>query len=47
MPLLKEGKTPSVGGNVVHVNDLVDNVALESEVAGTGADLVATDELLG
>ena len=34
-----------VGSNVVHVNDLVDNVTLESEAAGTGADLIATDEL--
>lgn len=33
------------GGNVVHVNDLVDNVTLESEMAGAGAASRATGKL--
>lgn len=34
------------GGNVVHVNDLVDNVTLESEVAGTHAAAYAMGKAL-
>jgi NADPH-dependent 2,4-dienoyl-CoA reductase/sulfur reductase-like enzyme len=36
---LRETNIPGIfaGGNVVHVNDLVDNVTLESEIAGTSA----------
>lgn len=34
------------GGNVVHVNDLVDNVTMESEVAGTHAAAYAMGKVL-
>jgi NADPH-dependent 2,4-dienoyl-CoA reductase/sulfur reductase-like enzyme len=33
------------GGNVLHVNDLVDNVTLEAELAGAGASDFATGKL--
>jgi NADPH-dependent 2,4-dienoyl-CoA reductase/sulfur reductase-like enzyme len=46
-PIVNDSRETSIpgifaGGNVVHVNDLVDNVTLESEVAGTSAAEAAT-----